>query len=219
MNYKYLIFDLDGTLTDSSPGIFNALRYAFREMGEAVPADEALRLFVGPPLIEPLTALYGFPMEKAEEFVRLFRVYYDKKGVYENSPYKGVPEMLSGLRAMGYTLAVATTKPERMAYRVTDHFDMTRFFSAIAGANSEHNSKADSIKLVFDRLGIAPGKRNECLMIGDRRYDVKGAKTCGIDCLGVKYGFSNGDELEKAGAKYITETVEETWQFFRSESR
>ena len=214
MCYKYLIFDLDGTLTDSSPGIFNALRYAFREMGEAVPADEALRLFVGPPLLEPLTALYGFSVEKAEEFVRIFRVYYDKKGVYENSPYTGVPEMLSGLAEAGFILAVATTKPERMAYRVTDHFDLTKYFSAIAGATSEHNSKADSIRLVFDRLGISGDKRGECLMIGDRRHDVRGAEECGIDCLGVRYGFSDGDELEKAGAKYITETVGETRRFF-----
>ncbi len=214
MNYRYLIFDLDGTLTDSSPGIFNALRYAFREMGEAVPADEALRLFVGPPLLEPLTALYGFSVEKAEEFVRIFQVYYDKKGVYENSPYKGVPEMLSGLVKAGFVLAIATTKPERMAYKVTDHFDLTKYFSAIAGATSEHNSKADSIRLVFDRLGISGDKLGECLMIGDRRHDAQGAKACGIDCLGVEYGFAEPDELKRAGAKHITRTVEETGRFF-----
>ncbi len=206
---KYLLFDLDGTLTESATGIINSLKYAFEKLGEDVPDGETLKKFVGPPLIESFMKFGGFSEEKAVEAVDVYREYFSEKGLFENAVYDGIPECLQTLCRAGYFLGVATSKPQVYCERILRHFGLSEYFCVVKGIplDGEDMTKAQVIAQALEAFGVED--KAEVLMIGDRDYDVLGARENGIGCVGVLYGYGPREELERAGAEYIADGVAE----------
>lgn len=209
MSYSYLLFDLDGTLTDSGPGIMNAASYALKQFGIEETAPEKLRRFVGPPLHDSFSRFYGMSEADMKEAVRLFRVYYRPIGIYENTPYPGIRDFLLELRKRGKKLALATSKPMEMAEKVLRHFDLYDCFDVhCAGTEDEsRNQKWQIVSDALTQLGVED--RSQALMIGDREQDVLGAAKNGIDCAGVLWGYGSRQEFETAGAAHIVENYRE----------
>ena len=200
MKYKYIFFDLDGTLTDSAPGITNSVAYALKKYG--IDADpKELIPFVGPPLITSFKERYGFSEEQAREAVVFYREYFADKGLFENIPYDGIADTLRRLREKGYKLVTATSKPEVYAVKIMEHFGLAKYFELIAGSSFDETrtEKYEVIEYAIEKLGI--GDRSSILMVGDRWHDVSGAKEAGMDCVAVLYGY--GDRTELEGANYF----------------
>ena len=212
----YIFFDLDGTLTDSRPGIFHSLRYALEKFGRTAE-DHELQPGLGPPLSESFTGLFGFSEEQAEEAVRYYREYFNPRGMMEKSVYPGIPQALDAMRAAGKRLMVATSKPEEFAKQILANFGLDVYFEIIAGATMDEarNAKADVLRYLLAQIPDAEeaAKAGAILMVGDRKYDVLGAKELGISCLGVRYGYAAPGELEEAGAAAIADTVSEMRDF------
>ena len=215
MKKEYILFDLDGTLTDSSPGIINSLLYAFDKLDFKIKDREELRVFIGPPLIDMMIEQYGFSREKATLGLKFYREYFRDKGIFENSVYDGIPEMLCDLQKRGYKLLLATSKPEEFAKRIMAHFDLEKFFYFIGGSDmgETRNSKSAVIEYVMENCGITEPQK--CIMVGDREHDVVGAGKFGIQTVGVLYGYGSREEFEKSGAAYIVETVDELGELLR----
>ena len=211
MSWKYLLFDLDGTLTDSSEGILNCVIYALEAAGIEVPDREKLLQFVGPPLIEGFQDIIGMDHAAAVQATVKYRERYGVIGLFENKPYDGIALALSRLKSQGKVIALATSKPESYAVRILQHFNLMKYFDVAVGASMDEsrNNKTAVIKEALRRLGISEDDKEQVLMIGDRRHDIRGAKDCGIASLGVYYGFAEIGELEKAGADYIAWSVDD----------
>lgn len=205
-NFDVLLFDLDGTLTDSAEGIMNCAEHALNVMGITEPDRSKLLRFIGPPLVDSFMDFYGMNREDAMKAVAAYRERYPVKGIFENRVYEGIPEALDLLKNGGKRLAVATSKPEVFALRILDYFDLAKYFEVVTGAelSGERNAKAEVIDECLKRLGN-PNKET-VLMIGDRKHDVEGAKLCGVACAGVKFGYAEENELENAGADYVFDT-------------
>ena len=205
-HYEDIFFDLDGTLTDSGPGIMNAVEYALSRFGLPSPGREALRAVIGPPLMDSFQNLFGFSEADAGRALRWYREYYTDRGIFENAVYPGIPELLRRLLDRGRRLSMATGKPEAFALRIAEHFGLAPCFTVIAGATMDgrRSAKEDIIRGAMDRLGCRDAGR--VLMVGDRKHDVCGAQRCGIDCLGVLYGYGSREELTAAGARYLAES-------------
>ena len=202
-NYDILLFDLDGTLTDSAEGIMNCAEYALNSLGITEPDRSKLLRFIGPPLIDSFMEFYGMDRENALKAVAAYRERYPVKGIFENRVYDGIPETLGLLKRSGFRLAVATSKPEIYAVRILDYFDLAKYFEVVTGAelSGKRNAKSEVIEECLKRLGNPD--RGTVLMIGDRKHDVEGAKACGVKCAGVKFGYAEENELENAGADYV----------------
>lgn len=213
MSKKYVLFDLDGTLTDSCDGILNSIEYALKSYGITVEDRDSLRPFLGPPLAESVKKYYGFDDEKALDFVGKYREYFSVKGLFENQVYPGIEALLQELKDQGYILMVATSKPEPFTCRILDHFDLTKYFDFIGGATMDERRvhKGDVIRYVLESNHLE--NLAEIMMVGDRRNDVQGAKENGIEVTGVLYGYGNLEELQTAGADYIAETVADIQKF------
>jgi phosphoglycolate phosphatase len=205
-NFDTLLFDLDGTLTDSTEGIVRCLEYALERMGFDIPEDK--NKFLGPPLYRSFAEFCGMNEGQVNEAVRIFRERYSTVGLFENRVYEGVPEMLKRLRDGGKRIMVATSKPEVYAVRIFDRFGLSQFFEIVGGANinGTRNDKDEVIEYVLEKAGISD--RSSVLMIGDRRQDVLGAHKTGLKCMGILWGFGSIEELTEAGADFIAETPE-----------
>lgn len=203
---KTILFDLDGTLTDSGEGILNCAELALRHFGLPVPSREVMRVFVGPPLHDTFVK-FGVPEEKAEEAVAVYRSRYTTVGKFENTPYPGVHEMLQALRDRGHTLLVATSKPEGMSKEIMDKFDLSKYFQRICGASLDRSrsSKEEVIAYLLEMNGTA----ENMVMVGDTAFDVLGAAAHGIPAIGVSWGYGSVEEMRKAGAVAIANTMEE----------
>ena len=212
-DYTYVIFDLDGTLTDSAIGITNSVAYALKKWGIEVEDKRTLNCFVGPPLAYSFENYFGFSKDQALEAVEEYRVYYREKGIFENLVYPGVPEMLEAVRACGKKVILATSKPEHFAKQILDYFDLTKYFDLVAGATMDYSraKKGQVIAYALENFGV--NDVNECIMVGDRDQDVNGAREQGFECIGVLYGYGGREELEGAGARYIAEPVEDILKF------
>ena len=206
MKKQNLFFDLDGTLTDSMPGITRAVQYALRHYGIEAEDLNALSPFVGPPLHESFKEYYQFSDKDAGEAVYVFREYYNEKGWMENAPYDGVEDMLKALKESGKKLYVATSKPDEMAKRVLSHFGLTEYFEFIGGANDDSTrvKKDDVILYVMENCGLTD--LESIVMVGDRKHDIEGAHKVGIKAVGVLYGYGDEKELKEAGADWIAGT-------------
>lgn len=206
MKKQNLFFDLDGTLTDSMPGITRAVQYALRHYGIEAEDLNALSPFVGPPLHESFKEYYQFSDKDAGEAVYVFREYYNEKGWMENAPYDGVEDMLKALKESGKKLYVATSKPDEMAKRVLSHFGLTEYFEFIGGANDDSTrvKKDDVIRYVMENCGLTD--LESIVMVGDRKHDIEGAHKVGIKAVGVLYGYGDEKELKEAGADWIAGT-------------
>lgn len=206
--YQTLIFDLDGTLTDSGPGIIHSVAYALEKMGISDDNPSHLSRFIGPPLYESFAQFYGLNATETQQAVDYFREYFTSKGMFENQPYPGIAELLGKLQEQGKTLLVATSKPEIFAKEILVHFELDHYFTVIAGASLDdtRTRKGQIIAYALDKLAETTGK---AVMIGDRKHDVIGAKQHQLDSIGVLYGYGDRDELTAAGATHIVQTVEE----------
>lgn len=209
MKKKYVLFDLDGTLTDSQEGIFHSIEYMLAAYGIYVKDRTRLRPWLGPPLKESLMKYYGFDEKTALEGVDRYREYFDRKGIFENRVYPGIPELLERLRREGHVLALATSKPETASRRILDHFCLTSYFSFIGGATLDDSrvKKEDVIRYVLQSLNVRD--LSLAVMVGDREHDVNGARKNGLPAIGVLYGYGSRQELSEAGAGYLAERVED----------
>jgi len=208
LKYTTLLFDLDGTLTDSGEGIINCVLHALKEFGITETDSKKLNSFIGPPLHKSFERWYPQLSDKeVEKALLVYRERYQSIGMFENSVYEGIPELLDRLRESGYRLIIATAKPERFTMPILRHFDLERRFDKIYGCVEEIGRFTKS-EVIRDILADNPDINGEnTIMIGDRDHDVLGAKDNGLECIGVLYGFGDREELSNAGAKYITETV------------
>ena len=204
-NYRYVLFDLDGTLTESGEGIINSAVYALKKFG-IEPEMSTMTKFLGPPLKDSFRDFYGFYDENCEQAVKYYREYYTTKGIFENRVYDGVEECLKKLSEAGLHLAVATSKPQVFAVKILEHFHLAQYFDYIGGAelDGSRSVKADVIVHTLKNCGV--NDRSQVIMAGDRHHDVLGAKALGIDCIGMLYGYGTREELSQAGAVYIAET-------------
>lgn len=204
---QILFFDLDGTLTDSAPGILNSVTYALEKMGIRVEDRRALYRFIGPPLLDSFRDYYGMDSKRAEQAVAFYREYFSAGGLFENSVYEGIPSLLADLRAAGKTLAVATSKPEAFTHRILERFDLAKYFDFIGAAtlDESRNQKHQVVAHTLALCGHPP--LDSVVMVGDRHHDVEGARLNGLETIGVLYGFGDRAELEQAGAAAIAETV------------
>jgi phosphoglycolate phosphatase len=211
----HVLLDLDGTLSDSSPGIARSLRHAFTTCGYQPPTDEQVRAVIGPPFEVSLPTL-GIPHDDIERVVEAYRLRYEDVGLFENAVYPGIGEMLDELVDCGYTLSLATAKPQQTAVRIVEHFGFTSYFELQAGATIEVGSarrtKAQVITYALAELGVLDGPVHaseggpHVVMVGDRDHDVEGALHNGIDCIGVTWGFGSRAELTDAGAAAIVDS-------------
>lgn len=208
-NYDVILFDLDGTLTDSSPGIINSIIYALKKYGITVEDTETLRKFLGPPLHESFKEFYGFDEDKAMEAVSFYREYFSTKGLLENKVYEGISKLLEEFKNNGKRLILATSKPQKFTDRIMEHFDLAKYFEFIAGSNMDgtRSKKADVIEYALQQCNIAD--KLKAVMVGDRMHDIIGAKAVGLDSIGVEYGYGDYEELSNAGATYIVKTVDD----------
>lgn len=208
--YDYLLFDLDGTLTDSGEGIMNAAAYALEKLGYPVGERELLKRFVGPPLNQTFHNLYGVPWTRTMEGITYYREYYnDMGGIFENYPYEGIHDLLAQLKAEGKHLLVATSKPLPMAQRVLDHYGLTPYFEHICGGTLDEGGCIKSVIVSQAVACCGDETKGRILMIGDREHDVIGAAENGLPCAGVLWGYGSREELEAAGAKFIAENYEQ----------
>ena len=209
--FKNVFFDLDGTLTDSAEGIINSVEYALKRLGITVYKRSELYKFIGPPLSDSFAEFFGLSEEKCKEGVRLYREYFSEKGIYENKLYDGIQDLLEKTKAAGMTLVLATSKPQEFAEEILRYFDIAKYFDFIAAAemNGKRNRKQDIINYALEISGV---KRNETVMVGDRKFDVLGAKSVGVASIGVLYGFGTEEELKEAGADHIAKTPEEVFE-------
>ena len=205
----YLLFDLDGTLTEPAPGITASFAYAAQALGRAAPSVAELRRFIGPPLRDAFVELLGTDDPALiEEAVRLYRERYSTIGLFENTVHPGVPGVLTQLRSEGFELRIVTSKPKVYADRIIDHFGLGNFFEHVYGPelSGERSSKTELIAYVLKTESIAP--RGAC-MIGDRAHDIVGARANGIASLGVTWGYGTAAELHAAGADHVIDAVDD----------
>lgn len=205
----HILFDLDGTLTDSRKGILRCVQYALEQCGMPESDETKLYPFIGPPLLTSFQEFCGMPPEQASFAVEQYRVRFSKIGMFENAVYDGIPELLGELRAKGYILAVATSKPEVYTLQILEHFHLTEYFQVIAGSDihREGETKEDIIRLALRRLGLLEQEPSHVVMVGDRKHDLIGAHACGIPCIGVGYGYAPKGEMEAYHADAVAADV------------
>lgn len=209
MNKEFITFDLDGTLTEPKEGITKSIRYALFKMGTEVESLDSLTKYIGPPLVPSFMQDFGMTEAEARQALMFYRERFIAKGMYENVMYDGIEELLSSLKKAGKKLILATTKPTPQAEGVLEYFHLTKYFDVIGGSNLSETvvEKPDVMREAFLKMeGIDLSKT---VMVGDRKYDVAGAKAHGIPCIGVLYGHGSREELETAGADILVSSVEE----------
>lgn len=208
-NKKYILFDLDGTLTDPQEGITNSIKYALKHYGIEENDYSVLLSFIGPPLVDSFCEHYGFDRNKAFEAVLKYREYFiEQKGMFENKVFDGTQKLLSMLCEAEKRCVLVTSKPEPQAIEILKHFDLYKYFYDVCGASDDEKRSKK-----IDVLNFAIGKNdiiiNEAVMIGDRSFDVNAADSINMDSIGVTFGFGSREELEDAGATMIAESMEE----------
>jgi phosphoglycolate phosphatase len=214
--YDYLLFDLDGTVVDSGLGVTNSVMYALKKWGIEVKDRKKLYVFLGPPLVDSFSEHYGFSHEDSLKCVEYYREYYNEKGIFENTVYDGIVDVLVKAREMGKKIILATSKPEEYAKQILEYLDLLQHFDFVAGATMDEsrNEKAGVIRYALESLGITDP--SDVVMIGDRKYDVVGSREYGFDCVGVLFGFGSREELESVRAAYIVETVAELGEILQA---
>lgn len=201
--YQYILFDLDGTLTDPREGITKSVQYALAKMGIEEPDLAALEHFIGPPLYDEFRRCYGFDDKAAKQAVAAYRERFSVIGWKENLLFDGVPDMLQSLHSAGKILAIASSKPKVFVEKILYYFDIAQYFAVVSGATLDGSisTKAQVVERALQLLSVSD--KSKAVLVGDRKHDVEGAQLCGIDCVGVTLGFGGERELQQAGANYI----------------
>ena len=208
-NYEVVLFDLDGTVSDSGEGITNSVKYALKKFGIEEEDYEKLKRFVGPPLYASFENYYGFTHEKAVEAVKYYREYYNAGGIFELELYDGIIDLFKSLKAAGKKIILATSKPEIYAEKIAEKFGFSEYFDNISGAllDGSRIDKADIISYALGRIGNPD--ISTCIMVGDTAFDVVGAAAFGMDSVGVTWGYGDPDEIKAAGATYMADSPSE----------
>ena len=220
--YKYLLFDLDGTITKSEEGIFNCIKYALDWAGIPYPEYSVFRSFIGPSLYDSFVREFGMDDARAKEMVAKYRERYNVEGLFEAEVYDGVADTLGALKDKGCILSVATSKPTEPTLRILEKFDVNKYFDVVVGSNPDGtgSDKKYIISQVIGELKKNHGltedmiESGQVVMIGDRRYDIEGGKSCGLQTIGVLYGYGSREEFEAAGADHIIEKPQELLAIF-----
>ena len=213
--YKAILFDLDGTLTESGEGITKCVQYALEKLGKPESDLKKLEVFIGPPLMEQFMKYAGLDEETARRAVEYYRERYSTTGIFENRPYPGVEEMLQELKRKKYLLAVASSKPEYFVKQILDYFHLTDYFDEIVGSelNGSRTNKTEVIEETLRRLGLDK-HREQVIMVGDKEHDVLGARAAGLECVAVSYGYGTEEELTAAQPLQTVSSTEEILDFF-----
>lgn len=210
MKYTTVLFDLDGTLVDSGIGVTNSVSYALGRFGITPPPRNELFKFIGPPLTQSFSEFCGFDEEKTTLAIKYYREYYSEKGILECTAYEGVLDLLKSLKAKGYKLGLATSKPEIYARRVVELKGMLPYLDFVSAASTDEKTRATKEAVIEYALELSEEKdRSKIIMVGDRHFDMNGARSFGIDSIGVTFGYGDEAELKGAGATYIANTVME----------
>ena len=206
------LFDLDGTLTDPKIGITKSVRYALGFFGVQVADLDELRKFIGPPLRDSFRDFYNFSASEAEEAIGRYREYFSDTGIFENTRYDGIVEMLVRLKSENAMLAIATSKPTVYAERIAEHFGLRQYFELVVGSELDgtRSRKREVIKFVLDAMDSE--RKKSAVMIGDREHDIIGARETNIDSIGVTWGYGSRAELERAGATWIVDNPIDLYQ-------
>lgn len=219
----YVLFDLDGTLTDPKEGITKCVQYALADFGIIEPDLDALTSFIGPPLLESFRKYYGLSEEEAKRAVAKYRERFSAIGLFENSVFDGVHEMLAKLREQGKVVCLATSKPAVYATKIIKKYDVYKYFDIIVGSelDGSRTDKAEVIEEVLHQASKSVSEastmyvnrieeiRKRAIMVGDRHHDIDGAKKCKMESIGVRFGYAKAGELEEAGATYIVNSIKE----------
>ena len=207
-DYQYILFDLDGTLTDPKLGITKSIQYALKHFRINVSSLDSLIPFIGPPLKDSFMEYYHFDEQNALEAVEKYREYFKETGIFENNLYSGIDGLLQELTKADKTLLVATSKPIVFAKRILEYFDIKKYFVFLSGSELDgtRSMKSEVIQYALKESNITDLSR--VVMIGDRKYDVLGAREVGIDSIGVLYGYGDYNELEGAGATYLARDIQ-----------
>jgi len=202
--FRFVIFDFDGTVVDTGEGILKSLQYSFEQMGREVPDMSDLRRFIGPPIHYSFTHYYGVSEEEVGEYIKKYRERYTVKGIYECELYEGILELIDALKNRGIKVGIASSKPLRLIYDVADYLGITESFDAIVGVridDSNHSSKTGLILEAMELMGA--DDKNEVLMVGDRLYDIEGAKGAGVKSCGALWGYGSQEEFRQYEADFI----------------
>ena len=213
--YKYLLFDLDGTLIYSHPGIWNCFRYAMKEMGYPEPQESDLIKCIGPSLEYSFATFFGMDEENARKATAKYREQYKVTGVWENEPIECALEALKALKEMGYIMAMATSKPLVFAGKISERWGFSKYLDAEVGCGIDGSlpTKADVVRAAVKQLDAKP---EDCLMIGDRFYDVEGARECGVDCAMLRVGYAPEEEYEACKPAYVFKDFQELVTFLKN---
>ena len=212
--FEYILFDLDGTLTDPKLGITSSVQYALRALGIEEPSLDKLEVFIGPPLTDSFREFYGLDEEQMITAVDKYRERFATQGIFENEIYPGIPQMLADLKAMGNKLAIASSKPTLFVEQILEHFEIRKYFDDVVGSNMDgtRGRKEEVVEEALCRMlpaGMTPAKKRDAVaMVGDRKFDIEGAAAHGITSVGVSFGYAPEGELEQAGADYIVNSVQ-----------
>ena len=208
---KYVLFDFDGTIYDTAEGITKSIRWALNKRGMDAELRD-LRKFVGPPLAEKFMEVYGFGEKEALEMVRVFRERYAPVGIFESAPFPGIRELLLSLKGAGLVTGVATSKPQNMAEELIGRSGLTDCFDIVVGSfiGPNNDKKWEILTRAMEDLGAS---KEDTVLVGDTKYDVAGAKICGIPSIGVRWGYASPGELEEAGADIIFDSMKELEEF------
>ena len=210
--YQYILFDLDGTISDPKIGITRSVQYALKAFGIEEPDLDRLEPFIGPPLIDSFMEFYHMDLQQAKAAVEKYRERFSVIGLYENELYPGIGQMLEELQNNGCLLAVASSKPEIFVKKILKHFEIDRYFTAVVGSELDGTrvNKDEVVQEALRRLfGEAEIRKNDLVMVGDRKFDVIGAKAMGLHSIAVRYGYAQGSELEESEPDHIAADVEE----------
>jgi phosphoglycolate phosphatase len=207
MNYTNILFDLDGTLTDSFLGIANSWKYALKKLNIEIDTD-MLAAFIGPPLEKTFSEYFKFNKENTEIGKKYYREYFSEKGLYENTLYDGIENLLKEINARNKTCILATSKPIVFAEKILKYLNIDTYFKHIVGGNPEGTfaEKDDIIKYIIENYNL---NKSETIMVGDRKYDIIGANKNGIKSIGVLYGYGSRAELENENPEYIINSAKE----------
>lgn len=211
--FEYILFDLDGTLTDPKLGITSSVQYALRALGIEEPSLDRLEPFIGPPLADSFREFYGLEGERLATAIDKYRERFATQGIFENEIYPGIPQMLADLKAKGKKLAIASSKPTLFVEQILEHFEIEKYFDHVVGSNMDgtRGTKEEVVEETLRQMltvEMTPGqKRDAVAMVGDRKFDIEGARAHGITSVGVSFGYAPEGELEEAGADYIVNSV------------
>ena len=211
---KYILFDLDGTLTDPKEGIIKSVQYALRAYGKSA-SDEELMRFIGPPRMDSFSVLLGVDETEAARAVEIYREYFAPTGIFQNRAYDGVVDMLKTLTDSGKTLALSTSKPQVFAEQIIKRYGMEPYLSVAVGSELDgHRTKKSEV--ISETLRLLGADKADAVMVGDREHDIIGAHEAGIKAVGVRFGYASEGELEAAGADWVADTIPELTELLLS---